>query len=241
MFAILVLVLGLMPTIPSFAADAASNNVLELHGTISKLPATPNLVGDWTVGGKVIHVSATTILQQEAGKAAVGAYVEIKGTPNNDGSLNATKIEVQLSGSPADGNEVEFIGNIEELPSTTGRIGDWKVAGKVVHVSATTQIEQERVAVATGVTVKIEGIRQSDGSINALEIATAAPPTGAGSEARFWARLKNCPARRDASAIGKSAGASSTLRPKRKSIRAMQRLPLARLSKLQDSRWLTVP
>ena len=99
LFAIFILVLGLMPPTPAFAEDTPGKDAFEFHGAISKLPTTSNLVGDWTVGGKVIHVSSTTLLNQEAGKAAVGAYVEIKGTPNSDGSLNAAKIEVQLSGA----------------------------------------------------------------------------------------------------------------------------------------------
>lgn len=189
-FSIFILVLSLVPPLPTVAEGSSSNDAFEWHGAISKLPATPNLVGDWTVGGKIIHVSTTTILQQEIGQAVVGAYVEIKGTPNSDGSVTATKIEVQLSPGAGGGGEANFIGNIEELPSTTGRIGDWKVAGKIVHVLATTRIEQERVPVAAGVTVKVEGLTQADGSINAIEIETTSNTSG---ETKFLGKIEELP------------------------------------------------
>lgn len=189
-FAIFVLVMGMVPTTPAVAEDSPDKDTFEFHGAISKLPATPNLVGDWTVGGKIVHVSATTVLEQEAGKAAIGAYVEVKGTPQSDGSINATKIEVKLTPGDSSSGETEFTGNIEELPSTTGRIGDWKVAGKVVHVLATTRIEQERVPVAAGITVKVEGIQQSDGSINAIEIETK---SNTGGETKFIGKIEELP------------------------------------------------
>lgn len=189
-FAILLLVTGMLPALPASAEDSSSNDGFEFHGTISKLPGTANFVGDWTVGGKTIHVATTTVINQEHSAVAVGAYVEVKGTPNSDGSVNATKIEIQLGSGGVGGSETEFTGNIEELPSTTGRIGDWKVAGKVVHVLATTLIKQERVQIAAGVTVKVEGIAQSDGSINAIEIETKSNTSG---ETKFTGKVEELP------------------------------------------------
>lgn len=193
LFAVLVLVLGLLPSAPLMAEDSLSSDGLELHGTISQLPTTTDLVGDWMVGGKVIHVSKTTVIQQKDGKAAVGAYVEIKGTPLSDGSLNAAKIEVQLSPGAGEGIEAEFIGTIDELPSTTGRLGDWKVSGRVVHVLATTRIQQERLLVAAGAKVKVEGLQQSDGSVNAIEIEMLANNGNAGDAAKFVGRIEELP------------------------------------------------
>ncbi|HEX4947799.1 MAG TPA: DUF5666 domain-containing protein [Blastocatellia bacterium] len=187
----LLLALSAFPSGSVVAADSGSNDAFELHGAITKLPGTANFVGDWAVGDKVVHVAATTIIEQEHGAVAVGAYVEIKGTPNSDGSLTATKVEVQLPvGNPGGAEAIEFTGNIEELPSTTGRIGDWKVAGKVVHVSATTFIKQERTQVAAGVTVEVTGLQQSNGSVIALKIETRSNTSG---EAKFTGKIEELP------------------------------------------------
>ncbi|MBL8204029.1 MAG: hypothetical protein JNM09_07350 [Blastocatellia bacterium] len=191
----LLLVLSAVPSGTVFAEDSSSDDAYEVHGAITKLPGTANFVGDWTVGDKIVHVAATTKIEQEDGAVAVGAYVEVKGTPNSDGSITATKIEVQLpssgggSGSSSSGT-IEFTGNIEEIPSTTGRIGDWKVAGKIVHVSATTFIKQERTLVAAGVTVEVTGIQQNDGSVNALKIETKSNTSG---ETKFTGKVEELP------------------------------------------------
>src|SRR6266496_1239713 len=54
-------------------------------------------------------------------------------------------------------NENRFTGVIESLPSGAGFIGDWRVAGRTVHVTSSTRIEQTDGQVALGATVKVEG------------------------------------------------------------------------------------
>src|SRR5581483_4414456 len=187
--AVLLLLVGMFPASPALAVeDSGGNEGFELNGTIIALPSAAGFIGDWTVAGKTIHVTATTRIEQENGAPAVGALVEVKGALQADGSVNATKIEVRLAS--AGGAEIKISGNIEQLPSTPGRVGDWKVAGKTVHVSATTRIEQEDVQPAVGVFVSVEGMQQSDGSINALEIETK---SGLSSETRLIGKVEELP------------------------------------------------
>src|SRR5215510_11486562 len=40
----------------------------EFRGVIEALPNTPNFIGDWTVSGRTVHVSAGTEIEQENGK-----------------------------------------------------------------------------------------------------------------------------------------------------------------------------
>ena len=111
----LLLALSALPSGTVFAEGSGSDDAYELHGAITKLPGTPNFVGDWTVGDKIVHVTATTKLDQEHGAVAIGAYVEVKGTPNSDGSITATKIEIQLpasGGGTGGSSATEFTGNI---------------------------------------------------------------------------------------------------------------------------------
>jgi hypothetical protein len=52
------------------------------------------LGGIWTVSGKQVEVTKDTYIEEEYGKAEVGAYVEVKG--KQDGKIfKANKIEVK--------------------------------------------------------------------------------------------------------------------------------------------------
>lgn len=186
----MILLLGMVPArLASGLDDSGNNNGFELDGTITALPTAPDFIGDWTVAGKTIHVTATTKIEQDNGKVAVGAVVEVKGAPQTDGSINASKIEVKLSSGG--GSETRLTGSVESIPSTPNRLGDWKIAGKTVHVTATTRLKQENTPIAVGVNVQVEGLLQSDGSINALSIE---PKSGSGSnDSRFIGKIEELP------------------------------------------------
>jgi uncharacterized protein (TIGR03437 family) len=158
------LLFGLMPT---SWADTQDDRA-ELVGTITTLPATQGWIGDWVILRTKIKVTDATRIDQTRAKVAVGALVEVKGSKQNDGSILATEISVKLNAFP--GLPISFTGKIDELPSSPSRIGDWKVLGRPVHVTATTRIDQSKGQVAVGVLVEVEGLIQLDGSINATEI-----------------------------------------------------------------------
>ncbi|MDX2034354.1 MAG: DUF5666 domain-containing protein [Blastocatellia bacterium] len=188
--ACILMVLAMIAGFWSAQAERASNDgVYELNGAITALPATAGFIGNWTVGGKTVRVTSATTLKQEGAAIAVGAYVEVKGTLQSDGSIAATRIEVKV-GSPGGGGSGSLTGAIESLPSTPGRIGDWKVAGKTVRVSATTRLNEERGAAAVGITVEVHGAQQTDGSINATEIETK---SGTSNETKFTGQIEELP------------------------------------------------
>ncbi|HMG34282.1 MAG TPA: S8 family serine peptidase [Blastocatellia bacterium] len=150
---------------------------------IQSLPAG-SLIGDWVVGSTVVHVSQSTELRQDKGPFVVGATVEVRGAAQPDGSVNATRIEVEDSGSgggggtgggggggSGGGESTRFTGTVEMLPPS-GFIGDWVVSGKTVHVNSSTEIKQEHGNVMVGATVEVEGTTQSDGSVTASKIET---------------------------------------------------------------------
>lgn len=141
----------------------------EFKGTIEMLPATAGFIGDWQVGGRTIHVSSSTRLESEIGPIAVGAFAEIEGTVRADGSMDAAKIEIKSNVAGADGRD-ELSGTIESLPGTTGFVGDWKVSGHTIHVTATTVIDQEHGAPAVGAMVEVKGTMRADGSLDATKI-----------------------------------------------------------------------
>jgi hypothetical protein len=144
----------------------------ELKGAIQSLPDGSGFVGDWRVNGRTVHVSATTILNQEHGAFAVGALVEVKGALRADGSMDAARIEVQSgsSGSPGDGQSENFKGTIQSLPSGSSLIGDWSISDRVVHVTSSTRLKGEHGPFAIGTRVKVKGLQLSDGSIVATRV-----------------------------------------------------------------------
>lgn len=152
----------------------------ELEGTIEALPNTAGMIGNWTVSGRTVRVTTTTYIKQENTPVAVGVRVEVKGSQQNDGSIAAIEIETK-GGS----NSNELKGAIESLPSTTNRIGDWKVSGRIVHVTAATRIDQEHGPVAVGAYVEVKGASQADGSLTATEIEVKESAGSGGASANY--------------------------------------------------------
>ena len=168
------------------------NSQAKFSGIVEKLPSTAGRIGDWTVSGRIVHVTAATQIKQERGEVAVGSLVDVEGTRQNDGSINAAKIEVKLNPNnlPA---AVRFKGTIESLPGSTGQIGVWKVSGRAVNVDNRTRIVPNVAAAKVGATVEISGTRQGDGPVNALAIEIEDPNESNPNYVRFQGRIKTLP------------------------------------------------
>ncbi len=175
----------------SFNVQASDDSDFEFTGVIETLPATTGFIGDWKVGGRTIHVTSATKLKQSDGQFAVGKTVKVEGVKQNDNSVNAKEIETK-SGSNGNNPSFKFYGVIEELPNTTGRIGDWKVSGRVVHVSTTTIIEQRDGPLAVGAKVEVEGSQRADGSVDARKIHTEDESSSSGSF-EFYGTIESLP------------------------------------------------
>lgn len=144
-------------------AEMDDDDEFEFKGVIQTLPDTPGRIGEWRVGGRTVHVSASTLIRQEERPVVVGLLVEVEGFLRPDGSVDATKIKVD-----DDEGEFEFKGRIESFPG--GLIGDWVIGGRTVHVTATTRIEQEDGPLAPGAFAEVEGFLRPDGSVDATRI-----------------------------------------------------------------------
>jgi uncharacterized protein (TIGR03437 family) len=113
-----------------------------------------------------VNITPMTVIK--GSELGVGARVEVTGVTQSDVSINATRIEIKTSaGSPSAGI---LYGKIEMLPMALNLIGDWKVAGKTVRVTAATIIERKYDQIASGAFVEVFGSAQPDGSINASKI-----------------------------------------------------------------------
>jgi len=182
------LLFSLMPA--GSAAVSFDDTRAEVVGNITTLPSTPGWIGEWLVGRTKVKVTDATKIDQTRAKVAVGALVEVKGTKQNDGVILATEISVKLNAFP--GLPLSLTGKIDELPSSPSRIGDWKVIGRVVHVSATTKIDESKGQVAVGVTVEVNGLIQLDGTINATEIEVK-PDVTIGIPVKFLGKVEKLP------------------------------------------------
>lgn len=164
-----VLLLGLLPAEMAFAQDNRSDKGSKFYGNIQQMPAG-TLVGTWVVSARTVNVSPTTRIEQKYGQAVVGAYVEVEGFQQADGSISATKIEVKSgSGSGIGGMSIKFYGTVEAMPAN-GLIGDWTIDGRTVHVLPTTKLEQKKGLFRVGAHVEVKGLQQTNGSINATKI-----------------------------------------------------------------------
>ena len=143
----------------------------ELHGVVEQLPATANLVGDWVVSGRTVHVTSATRVRPSAGAITVGTFVEVRGTLRTDNTVDALTVEVER----AEGNgqltpHFVLYGRVELLPSTTNLVGDWVVSGRTIHVASSTQVLRENRPLVVGSFVKVTGTLRPDGTIDARKI-----------------------------------------------------------------------
>jgi len=166
-----------------------------MYGTVETLPGAPGWVGDWVVSGVTVHVTALTNIDQEHGTVAVGAFVEVKGVQQANGSFDANKIEVKMAVGGVDGDTYTKLNGVVETMPAAGMFGDWTVSGRVIHVDNATRIDQEHGAIAVGAQVEVKGWSQADGSIDAVKIEAKSDPSGGdGSHSKFYGFVEQLPA-----------------------------------------------
>jgi hypothetical protein len=142
---------------------------LEIVGTIDSLPSG-GLIGTWQVAGHAVIVTAATELDTESGPFAVGVTVEVHGTLDTTGAIDASEID-SMPGSGASEPALEFFGTVDTLPpAASGLIGVWSIGGKLVNVTAQTVIEMEGAPIVVGTAVEVSGFAQADGMVDAQKI-----------------------------------------------------------------------
>jgi hypothetical protein len=143
----------------------------EFTGIVTGLPNTTGFVGDWVVDGRTIHVTSATDIEQEDAILSVGALVKVEGVRRADGSIDATKIEVERSsGDVRPVPAFELHGFVEQLPATAGLVGDWVISGRTVHVTSATLIRPSAGSIAVGSFVEVRGTLRGDNTVDALTV-----------------------------------------------------------------------
>lgn len=161
--------------------ESSGSTRLEFTGRIEQL-SDPIKPGEWTVSGRLVTIGETTAIDEEDGRAMIGAVVAVKGVLQSTGKVAATEIEVKkVSEIPA--SRISFSGSIEALPTGGAgaeTIGDWKISGRTVRVTSSTRINREVGSIVIGAKVLVSGSVDSAGLITAAVISLTGEPTPTG-------------------------------------------------------------
>ena len=141
--------------IESMPGSGASEPALEFFGTVDALPSgASGLIGVWNIGGKLVNVTAQTVVEADAA-IVVGTAVEVSGWQQSDGMIDAQKIEVETEVGAMAGigpQAVEFfdsqLGHFFVTASTAeiaaldaGAFGGaWQRTGQTFNVGGTTAV-----------------------------------------------------------------------------------------------------
>jgi len=138
----------------------------KFYGTVEEMPE--GYIGTWIVNGRQVEVGPRTEIEQEYGRAAVGAYVEIKG--RNDGQrFTAYELEVKRGGEVSGSREYQYhetsdrqeiYGTITARPK--GLLGTWLIDEREVYVNERTRIDEEDGPANVGVRVEVKGNYQQN-------------------------------------------------------------------------------
>ena len=123
----------------------------------------------WTVGGRTLAIAPGTEVK---GQIAIGTPVKVHAVPQPDGSLLAREIELagtddlgddSQSGSSSEvGEDFKFYGVVEAIGADT-----WTIGGLTFTVTGATEFDSH---ILVGDMVKVELVRNADGSLTAKEI-----------------------------------------------------------------------
>ncbi len=182
----------------------ASPGAWSFHGNVLERPAS-GLSGDWRIADWTVRVTQTTRWTQENGPVSRGACVRVSGRLLEN-TVAAEDVEV-LSSSGGCGalsapelQQLKFHGAVQRLPQS-GLLGDWLVGGRLLRVSAATQMLTGNRQPSMGVCVEAEGqLQNSDGSIAAsrilsqTEVSACAPAGATGGGSAFYGVIESQPA-----------------------------------------------
>ena len=151
-----------------------------LRGAILELSATAGCpVVTFKIGTDTVKTSAATTFDDVACSAlANGALVEVTGTVAADGSITATKVELQSGPNEVKGTVFELTGTAScgtAAPALTFKVGATLATATTVKTNTTTAFSGGTPALtcatlANGAIVEVEGTTQADGSITAASV-----------------------------------------------------------------------
>jgi uncharacterized protein (TIGR03437 family) len=147
--------------------NPASQKV-KFAGLVNTAPGG-GLIGSWVIGDWNVASDSFTDFDGAEEAFQAGACVEVKGTLLANGVVRAAEMEVEDDCGATDDRTAELRGIVDAAPDP-GPAGDWMVAGLVVRVSDTTEIDSEAGVAAAGACVKAEGSLDDSGALLASQV-----------------------------------------------------------------------
>jgi len=144
----------------------------ELKGPVSGLSSTALCpVVTFMIGTTKVTTSAATVFDDvTCATLANGAIVEVEGATQADGSILATKVEVEAGPDEVEGTIFALSGT-GTCPILTFKVGPTASTATTVNTNIlTTFTGVACTALANGARVEIEGTTQADGSITAASV-----------------------------------------------------------------------
>lgn len=180
----------------SAASMLPSSGELEIRGPVESVGANTLIVGGQSV---VINDSTELLGRQNQpipfSDIVVGAFVEVEGWPQSDGSILAKKVKLEDDdgdGGGGDQNEVEFRGLVESAGSNRLVVG-----GRTVVVNDATELlgrQNQSIPlsdIVVGSFVEVEGWPQSDGSIFAKKVKLEDDDAAEAQEVEFLGSIQS--------------------------------------------------
>ena len=152
--------------------DDGDVDEVELKGAIAGLSATTGCpVVTFTIGATKVTTSAATVFDDvTCATLANTAIVEVEGTRKADGSILATKVELEAGPDEVEGMIFALAGT-GTCPALTFKVGPIESLATTVNTNASTTFTGVACsALANGARVEIEGTKQADGSISAVSV-----------------------------------------------------------------------
>jgi hypothetical protein len=145
---------------------------VELKGAVAALsPAANCPVVTFTIGTTTVTTSAATVFDDvTCATLANAAIVEVEGTRKADGSILATKVELEAGPDEVEGTIFALSGTAT-CPTLTFKVGPIESLATTVNTNgSTTFTGVVCLALTNGARVEIEGTKQADGSITAASV-----------------------------------------------------------------------
>jgi hypothetical protein len=151
--------------------DDDDRNEAEVEGVVSGSTGTCPAV-TFMIGTRKVTTSSTTSFRDGtcADATANGAKIEVKGTRQTDGSILATRVELEQKAPTS--TTVTLSGVVSDTTGTCPAVSFTVQSTKITVNNATTYTSTTcAVATANNANVKVTGVKQSDNSVVATTIA----------------------------------------------------------------------
>ncbi len=158
-------------------------NATEVKGTVGAIlsGSCSSLPLKFTVGTTTVTATSTTMFTPGCSAVVAGAMVSVDGTTQADGSLLATRVDVEVTEISIHGTVLAIAGGTCGAGNLAFSVTVSNPAGtKQVVTNASTHFVHSCAEVAAGAVVNVSGTLQADHSILAINVVVLPSPGGGG-------------------------------------------------------------